>query len=93
MLEHWNVKNKKKIPEIIFPIVGIGLIYLSFKFATSLNLPGSYLCPEKIGICAAPLLGKAIAGFSNPTFWVGIIFYAIVAVGLLFTLHKRGYKI
>ena len=84
---------KKKIPEIIFAIVGIGLIFLSIKFAKSLDLPGSYLCPEKIGICAIPLLGKIIAGFSSPVFWVGMIFYAIIAVGLLYALHKKGYKI
>ena len=93
------MKNKKKkIPEIIFPIFGIGFIFLSVEIVSFLDLPASFFCPEytervRPGLCAVPFLGKIIAGFSSLSFWLGLIIYGIMAGGSLFILHKKGYKI
>ena len=88
------IKNKKKkLPELIFPVVAIGLLFLSFYIVNLLDLPGSYLCPERIGICAIPFLGKVIAMFSSPSIWLAIIFYGITFGGFLYVIHKKGYKI
>ena len=87
------MNNKKKLPELIFPIIAIGLLILGFYIVNLLDLPGSYLCAERVGICAIPLLGKVIAGFSSPSFWLAMIFYGITFGGFLYVIHKKGYKI
>ena len=85
--------KKKKLPELIFPVIAIGLLFLGFYIVNLLDLPGSYLCPERVGICAIPLLGRVIEAFSGPSFWLAMIFYGITFGGFLYIIHKRGYKI
>ena len=43
-------KNKKKLPELIFPVFAIGLLFLGFYISSFLDLPGAYLCSERVGI-------------------------------------------
>jgi hypothetical protein len=88
------LKNKKKkLPEYIFPVIAIGLFILGFYIANTLNLPESFLCGERVGICAIPILGKVIAMISSPTAWVGFTFYGITFGGFLIVIQKKGYKI
>ena len=86
-------KNKKKLPELIFPVFAIGLLFLGFYISSFLDLPGAYLCSERVGMCAIPFLGKVIGGLSSPSFWFAIIFYVITFGGSLYTIHKKGYRI
>ena len=94
-------KNKKKFTKLtglIFPIFAIGLLVLGFYISDLLELPGSFFCPEytdrvRPGLCAVPLLGKVVAGFTSPSFWFAIIFYCITFGGFLYVVHKKGYSL
>jgi len=85
--------KKKKLPELIFPVIGIGSLFLSYYIVSLLDISGSFFCPERVGICAVPLLGKVIALLSSLSFWLLLIVYGIIFGGFLYAVHKKGYKI
>ena len=88
------MKNKKKkFLKYIFPVLAIGLLLLGFGIGDTLNLPGSLLCGERVGMCAIPILGKVIAAISSPAIWIAVIFYGITFGGFLIVIQKMGYKI
>ena len=85
--------KKKKLPELIFPIIAIGSLFSSYYIVSLLDISGSFLCPERVGICAVPLLGKVIALLSSLSFWLLIIVYGITFGGFLYVVHKKGYSL